>query len=123
LPVRAVLLLPLLLLPPQLLAGEQPPLAGRTQPAVHAAAGVHGVPAVPRAELALRAVATAEVLPRFSLLAGSVLGTWLSEPRTERGGESGSASLLTALRSVRGSAFSRNSRSRPQPNICRQTDF
>src|SRR5205085_1133786 len=38
-----------------------------------AAAGVHGLPAVPRAALALRAVGAAAVLPGQPLLAGPVL--------------------------------------------------
>src|SRR5207248_4896003 len=69
---RPVLLLPLLLLPAQLLA-QHDLLAGEAGRPVHAPAGVHGLPAVPRAALALRVAGAAELLPRVPLLAGRVL--------------------------------------------------
>src|SRR6266699_3730030 len=51
---RPPLLLPLLLLPAQLLAHPGPALAGALRGPVHAAARLHGLPALPRAALALR---------------------------------------------------------------------
>src|SRR3954452_18730387 len=72
-PAAALLLLPVLLLPPQLLADEQPRLAGAARGAVPAAAGLHGVPAVPGIQLALHALLVAPLLQRPALLAGPVL--------------------------------------------------
>src|SRR5829696_7081396 len=69
----AVLLLPLLLLPPQLLAAEQPAVAGAEGPPVRAPARVSGLPRVQGAGLAVRTLDTDEVLPRPPLLARPIL--------------------------------------------------
>src|SRR5581483_7924959 len=69
----AVLLLPVLLLPGQLLAAEQPAVAGAEGRPVRPPAGVHGLPAVQGAGLAVRVVDPDEVLPREPLLARPVL--------------------------------------------------
>src|SRR5437660_12712406 len=70
---QPLLLLPLLLLPAQLLAQPGPAVAGAAGRAVHAAARLHGLPAVQRAALALRILHAAEILPRLPLLARPVL--------------------------------------------------
>jgi hypothetical protein len=70
---HAVLLLPLLLFPAQLLAEHGPGMAGAARITLRAAAGVHGLPAIPRKPLALRMVAAATLLPRVPFLARSVL--------------------------------------------------
>src|SRR5262245_9918454 len=69
-------LLPVRVLPPQLLADVQPAMAGAAGRPIHAAARVHGVPAIPRAELVLLPVDLPQVLSREPLLAGSVLRPW-----------------------------------------------
>src|SRR5947209_1564503 len=72
-PAAALLLLPVLLLPPQLLADQQPGLARAARLALPAAAGLHGVPAVPGVQLALHALLLAPLLQRPALLARPVL--------------------------------------------------
>src|SRR5207237_6909927 len=72
-PAQPVLLLPLLLLPAQLLAGHGAEVAGAGRGRLHAAAGVHGLPAVQGAVVALRELGGPALLPRVSLLARSVL--------------------------------------------------
>src|SRR4051794_12613563 len=57
LPAEPALQLPLLLLPAQLLARDEPAMARAAGRPLPAAAGVHGVPRLPRAGLALRAMA------------------------------------------------------------------
>ena len=71
----ANVVLPVSVLPPQLLAGLEPAVPGSQGQPVHATAGIHGVPAVQRAGLALRNVVANEVLPWPSLLAGPVLNS------------------------------------------------
>src|SRR5262245_49590019 len=66
---QSLLLLPLLLLPAQLLADAGPALAGAAGRALHEAAGVHGLSRLPRAALALRDVRAAEILSRLPFLA------------------------------------------------------
>src|SRR6185312_15864066 len=68
----------------QLLAGEQPDLAGSQGPAVHAATRVPSLSGIPGAGLALRTVEPDEILSRQPLLAGPVLRSWKSgaEPRS-----------------------------------------
>src|SRR5205823_1240626 len=73
LPVEPLLLLPLLLLPPQLLADPGAEVAGAGRRRLHAAAGLHGLPAVPRTELALRRLRGASLPSRLPLLARPVL--------------------------------------------------
>ena len=72
-PAAPRVLLPVLVLPPQLLAGVQPAVAGAPGGPVHAAAGLHGLPGLQGAELAVRPVGPEEVLPRVPLLARPVL--------------------------------------------------
>src|SRR6266550_2586832 len=66
---QSLLLLPLLLLPAQLLAPAEPALAGADRRALHAAARLHGLPRLPGAPLALRTVEADAALPRLPLLA------------------------------------------------------
>src|SRR5437868_14556933 len=68
-----VLLLPLLLLSAQLLAADVAGLPGTSRRALPAAARLHGLPALPRAALALRPAQPDEPLPRLPLLAGRLL--------------------------------------------------
>src|SRR5262249_51575140 len=83
---QPLLLLPLLLLPPQLLADQQPAVAGEAGGAVHAAAGLHGLPALPRAALALLALGAPAVLPRVPLLARPDLSRLPAPAQPGRGG-------------------------------------
>src|SRR5439155_6889563 len=69
----ALQLLSLLLFSAQLLAGSEPAVAGAAGASVRASAGLHGLPALQGAGLALRVVHADEILPRQPLLAGSVL--------------------------------------------------
>src|SRR5262249_50736200 len=59
--------------PAQLLAEPGAELAVTVQPALPAGAGVHGVPRLQAAALALGVFRAAVLLPRLPLLAGSVL--------------------------------------------------
>src|SRR5262249_35142882 len=66
-------LLPVLLLPAQLLAVEQPAMAGAAGVPIPTAASLHGLPAVPGTALALHAVRIAPLLQRQPFLARPVL--------------------------------------------------
>src|SRR5262245_29640770 len=72
-PDESLVPLSVLLLPAQLLAGDESALAGGAVDAVHAAARLPGLARFPRAELALRDVAPAALLQGQPLLARSVL--------------------------------------------------
>src|SRR5436309_15383723 len=62
---RPLLLLPLPPVPAQLLAAGVGRVAGEARRALPAAAGLHGLPALPRAALALRPARAQELLPRL----------------------------------------------------------
>src|SRR5262249_4557352 len=78
------LLLPLLLLPTQLLAEHFAHLAGASRPALRQAAGLYVVPGLPGDALALRSEPANELLPRLPFLAGSVLNHRTSPTATGR---------------------------------------
>src|SRR5262245_966701 len=71
---QSLVLLPLLLFPAQLLAADEPEVARAARIPLHAAAGLSGLPRVPRKQLALRILAAPTLLQRLPLLARPVLG-------------------------------------------------
>src|SRR5206468_11914062 len=70
---KPLLLLPLLLLPPHVLADARAQVARTGGRSVPTATRVHGLPTVPRDGVAVRFVRTAQVLSRFPFLARPVL--------------------------------------------------